>query len=114
MKQQAEIENEIYKNNNDIQFCEGTSFSAIDSFYSKDLEEIIKLQLKNCFWNNLSLDVQSHQFVVCNLSFVSLLSHSELKIKKLETYSSYSSYNIVSESTIGKIFGMTDVGSYYN
>lgn len=73
-----------------------------------------KLQFKNCFWNNLSLDVQSHQFVVCNLSFVSLLSHSELKTKKLETYLSYSSYNIVSESTIGKIFGMTDDGSYYN
>ena len=77
-----------------------------------------KLQFKNCFWNNLSLDVQSHQFVVCNLSFVSLLSHSELKTKKLETYLSYSSYNSVSqstiESTIGNIFGMTDDGSYYN
>jgi len=48
MEQQAIIENELYKKINNIQFCEGTSFSAIDSFYSKQLEEIIKLQLTNC------------------------------------------------------------------
>lgn len=48
MKQQAIEENESYKKINDVQFCEGTSFSGISTLYSKELEEIIKLQLTNC------------------------------------------------------------------
>ena len=48
MKLQANQENENLKKSGSIQFCEGTSFSGISTLYSKELDEIIQLQMKDC------------------------------------------------------------------